>query len=259
MSAYALVTGASSGIGQELARSCARRGIPVILVARRKEALKLLARELEQTSGLQAQAVVLDLSVPGSAQLLYDRCLQEGWEVDYLMNNAGFGDYGLFEHSSPERIRQMMVLNMETLTLLTRLFGADMRRRGRGRILQVASTAAFQPGPYLAVYSATKAYVLSFSEALAEEFRGTGVTVTALCPGATRSEFSVAASMQDSRLFHQKHLPEAREVAEFGMRSLLSGKVLAIHGPGNALMAASVRFVPRVLVRRIARRVLGPR
>lgn len=259
MSTYALITGASSGIGRELAIGMARRGISLILVARRTAALDQLANELQADGNIQAHVLPMDLSLSDSARAVCAKCEEMGWEVEYLFNNAGFGDYGPFAVSNVDRIRQMMDLNMRTLTELTHAFLPGMLQRRKGYILQVASTAAFQPGPYLAVYSATKAFVLSFSEALAEELRGSGVHVTALCPGATRSEFSEAASMQNSRLFQAKGIPDASVVAEYGIKALLRNQVVAIHGVGNALMVEATRLTPRWMVRRVARMVLESR
>jgi uncharacterized protein len=168
------------------------------------------------------------------------------------VNNAGFGDYGYFHEIDIEKEKQMIDLNIRTLTELTYLFGKDMVERKRGKILNVASTAAFQPGPFMAAYFATKHYVLAFSEAIAEEWASFGVKVTALCPGPTESGFSVAASATENQMFAKK-LPSAREVAEYGYRSLISGKRVAIHGKMNNFLAFIVRFTPRIVIVKIIR------
>jgi len=242
----ALVTGASSGIGLEIARILAGDH-DVVLAARSQAALRRLADEL----GSAARAVTVDLSDAGGAADLVRRVPS----VDVLVNCAGFGDFGNFATASPERLDQMLEVNVGALTHLCRAYLPGMLDRGSGRILNVASTAAFQPGPLMAVYYATKAYVLSFSEALAEETRGTGVTVTALCPGPTASGFQAGAAMEHSRLVSGKKLPAAASVAAFGVKAMRRGDVVAVPGLRNRLFAASVRFSPRPLVRRLVHRM----
>ena len=175
--------------------------------------------------------------------------------VDVLVNCAGFGDFGAFATASQERLDQMIEVNVGALTRLCRAYLPGMLQRGSGRILNVASTASFEPGPLMAVYYATKAYVLSFSEALAEEARGTGVTVTALCPGPTASGFQAGAAMEHSRLVKGRKLPTAHSVAEFGVRAMQRGEVVAVPGMQNRLLAASIRFTPRPVVRRLVHRM----
>ena len=172
-----------------------------------------------------------------------------------LVNNAGFGDFGEFADASPERLDQMIELNVGSLTRLSRTYLPAMLERGSGHVLNVASTAAFQPGPLMAVYYATKAYVLSFSEALAEETRGTGVTVTALCPGPTASGFQAGAAMEQSRLVHGRKLPTAASVAAYGVKAMQRGDVVAVPGFGNKVLAASVRFSPRPVIRRMVHKM----
>ena len=242
----ALVTGASSGIGLEIARILAADH-DVVLAARSAAALQELATEL----GGNARAVVADLSDrSGAAKLAADVP-----KVDVLVNNAGFGDFGDFALAAPERLDQMIELNIGSLTRLCREYLPAMLERGSGRIMNVASTAAFQPGPLMAVYYATKAYVLSFSEALAEETRGTGVTVTALCPGPTASGFQAGAAMENSKLVHGKKLPTAASVAAFGVKAMQRGDVVAVPGIGNKMLAASIRVSPRPLVRRLVHKL----
>ena len=172
-----------------------------------------------------------------------------------LVNNAGFGDFGDFATASPEKLDQMIELNVGSLTRLCRVYVPGMLARGSGRIMNVASTAAFQPGPLMAVYYATKAYVLSFSEALAEETRGTGVTVTALCPGPTASGFQAGAAMEASKLVHGKKLPTSASVAAFGVKAMQRGDVVAVPGLQNKMLAASIRLSPRPIVRRLVHKM----
>jgi short-subunit dehydrogenase len=242
----ALITGASSGIGLEIARILAEDH-DVVLAARSAAPLQALATEL----GNNARVVVADLSdASGAAKLA-----AEVPEVDALVNCAGFGDYGNFATEAPEKIDQMIVLNVSSLTSLCRAYLPGMLHRGSGRIMNVASTAAFQPGPLMAVYYATKAYVLSFSEALAEEIRGTGVSVTALCPGPTASGFQAGAAMEQSKLVHGKKLPTAASVAAFGVKAMQRGEVVAVPGFSNKMLAMSIRFSPRPVVRRLVHKM----
>src|SRR6267142_3603408 len=221
----ALITGASFGIGQELARIFAREGYSLVLVARSGDKLRQLAAELEKANGTRSLILASDLSAPGSAAYLHDQTTRAEIDVDVLVNNAGFGQFGLFAENDLEECLQQIQLNITTLTHLTRLYLPEMVARKSGRILNVASTAAFQPGPLMAVYYATKAYVLSLSEALAEETRGTGVTVTALCPGPTASGFQAGAAMEGSRLVRGRKLPTAASVARYGVAAMRKGDV----------------------------------
>ncbi len=241
-----LLTGASSGIGLELGRVFARHKHDLILVARSKEKLEQLAREWSTEFGVKVDVAAVDLSRPNAAGQLANR------DVDILVNNAAFGLNGTFVDLDLRRQLEMIELNVTALTHLTGLFLPAMVKRGRGRILNVASTASFQPGPMMAVYYATKAYVLSFSEAIAEELRGTGVTVTALCPGPTATDFTRVAGMANSRL-HRRFAADAKSVAEKGYRALMKGKRLLVPGMINKLTAVSVRFSPRGLVTRIVK------
>jgi uncharacterized protein len=242
----ALVTGASSGIGAELARLLAADGYDVVVVARRATELEALAADLGG-----ARVIVADLADQSSPAKL----AAEVPDVDVLVNNAGVGDYGPFSDADLAKTLAMIQLNVAALTELTRRYVPGMLARGHGRVLNVASTAAFQPGPLMAVYYATKAYVLSFSEAIAEELRGTGVTVTALCPGPTASGFQAGAAMERSRLVKGRRLPSAAAVARAGYRALRRGDVVAVVGAGNKLLAASIRFTPRPVIRRLVKRM----
>lgn len=247
----ALITGASMGLGLELARLFAADRHDVVLVARSADRLRTLADELTLAHGVNARVEAADLTDPAAPRALYDRLAADGVRVDFLVNNAGFGSNGRFVDLDRARELDQVQVNVTALTDLTHLFAKDMVARGFGRVLNVASSAGFQPGPYMAVYYATKAYVVSFSEAVAHELRGTGVTVTAHCPGATATEFAGKAGNDKSRLF-KTAVAKASDVAQHGYRAMHAGRVVAIHGPGNKLGAFLLRFSPRALARRAA-------
>jgi short-subunit dehydrogenase len=253
MNKTALITGSSSGLGKEFARIHASNGNDLVLVARSKDKLEALKLELEKQFGISVYVIVKDLSDQYAPKSVYDEIKTHKITVDYLINNAGFGDFGLFAETDWEKQLEMINLNVTCLTYLTRLFLPDMIKNKSGKILNIASTAAFQPGPTMSVYFATKAFVLSFSEAIANELKGTGVTVTALCPGATETGFKAAASLEDSNLFKGNQIASSKEVAVFGYNKMMEGKTVAIHGIVNNLMAQSVRFAPRNVVTTIAR------
>jgi short-subunit dehydrogenase len=247
----ALITGASSGIGYELARLFARDHHNLVLVARSADKLAQVAAEL-QTHGVTVKSVALDLTAPPAPNFLFDQLQREGIAIDILVNNAGFGMYGEFSQMPEAEILGQIDLNIRALTELTRLFLPPMLARRHGRIMNVASTAAFQPGPLLAVYYATKAYVLSFSEAIANELRDTGVTVTCFCPGATHTDFAQRAGVSNSRLFKLGAM-SAANVALDGYRAVMEGRTLAISGTHNWLVAQGTRFAPRKMVTAISR------
>jgi uncharacterized protein len=251
----ALITGASNGIGLELAKIHASKGGNLVLVARNKSKLDDLKLELENQYKVSVYTIGKDLSLANAAQEVYDETSQQKIQVDYLINNAGFGDFGMFVETDWNKELQMINLNITTLTQFTKLYLQDMVARKSGRIMNVASTAAFQSGPTMAVYYATKAYVLSFSEAIDNEVSDKGVTVTSLCPGATESGFQAAAAMEESALVKGKKLPTSLEVAEYGYKSMLAGKTVAIHGLMNYIMANSVRFTPRAIVVKLTRKL----
>ena len=227
MPGTAIVTGASSGIGLELARLAARDRHDVVLVARRRERLEELARELASRYG----------------------------PVEVLVNAAGLGVHGFFWETPIEQEREMILVNALALTELTKLCVVPMVSRRRGRIVNLASTAAFQPGPLMAVYYATKAYVLSFTEALAEELRGTGVTATALCPGPTLTEFQAKAGLADTPLFRGPLVLDAATVARVGWEGAKRGKRVVVPGLANRILAAGARYSPRTLATKIARKL----
>jgi short-subunit dehydrogenase len=252
----ALITGASSGIGLELARIHASRGGNLILTARRIDLLENLKKEITEKSGVNVFLIQKDLAQPGAAWEIFESLKKKGIEIDYLINNAGFGLYGKFEEQDSAELRRMIELNITALTELTHLFLPSMIKRGNGRIMNVASTAAFQAGPLLSVYSATKAYVLHFSEGVGNETSHTGVTITAFCPGATATGFQEAAHIGESRLVKGKKLPEAEPVALYGYKAMLKGKKVAIPGFMNAVMAATTGFMPRAWVTGVARMMM---
>src|SRR5262245_58932545 len=250
----ALITGASSGIGLELAKLAAADGCNLILLSRRQERLESLARDLSVAHRVSARVVTADLADPKASERVAEDLQKERVAVDVLVNNAGLGLYGPFSKSDLRRQLEVLQVNVVALTELTRRLLPGMIERRRGRILNVASTAAFQPGPYMAVYYATKAYVLSFSEAIAEELEGTGVTVTALCPGPTTTEFQGVAGV-DAALFPKPLVMDAPEVASAGWAAMKRGKRVVIPGMANKLVKEAVRFSPRRLVTAAAGRL----
>lgn len=245
-----LITGASAGIGVELARSFAPDGVDFVLVARREDKLEELAHELRR-SGAEVRVLPMDLSERDAPQRIFDELGGEDAGIDILVNNAGFGARGKFAELDEQRQADIVHVNIAALTRLSRLFLPQMMARGRGGILNVASLAAFQPGPYMAIYCATKAYVLSFSEALAEETRKTGVTITALCPGVTVSEFHDIAGTTGMKMI-MSGIASTESVAKLGHRAFRNGKVVVVTGLMNRILAQSVRFTPRLIMRRVA-------
>jgi len=244
----ALITGASSGIGKELARIHAERGGNLIVVARRQDKLNELKVELEEKHGINVTAFVKDLSEAGAAKALYHEIKATGIQVDYLINNAGFGLRGKFHELPWERQLQMINLNMVALTELMYLILPDMLARNSGKILNVSSTASLMPGPLQAIYFATKAYVTFLSNGIAEELHDTNITVTNLMPGATETEFAQTSGMDKTSLF--KNTVSARSVAEDGYNSMIDGKLDEISGLTTAqkMMGAFVPFLPKKLL-----------
>lgn len=240
-----LITGASMGIGREFARIYARRAATLVLVARSADTLAAVQAELMEDPQLTAQIVVIaaDLSQPGAAHALFAECEQRCLHIDTLINNAGFGAFGPFADSSITTVHEMITVNIVALTELTHLALTGMRERGSGHILQVASTAAFQPGPLLAVYYATKAYVLSFSSALNQELQGSGVSVTTLCPGPTRTAFNVRANRRST-----PYAMDAESVARSGYAGLNRGRLVVIPGLRSRVSVALTRCLPRRLL-----------
>lgn len=256
----ALITGASAGIGKAMAPLFARDGHDLVLVARGKDRLEALAAELQAAHRVTAHVIAADLTDPAAPFQIFEETQRRGLTIDFLVNNAGFGSNGPFLDLSLPREAEMVEVNCAALLKLTHFYAGPMRARGFGRVLNIASTAGFQPGPYMATYYASKAFVVSFSEALAHELRDTGVTVTCHCPGATHTEFAAKAGNDKSRLFQQPGVASAEAVAAHAYTAMMRGKALAIHGALNALLVQSLRFSPRALVRTIAAEVnLPPR
>ena len=243
-----LITGASAGLGAEFARQCAARGENLVLVARRRDRLEALRAEL----GGNVTIIDADLAPAGAHDALLGRLAAEGLEVELLINNAGFGLSGPVAGQAAERHCEMIDLNVRALTALTRAVLPGMLARGHGGILNVASTAAFQPGPYMAVYYATKAYVLSFTEALHQELKGTGIKVTALCPGPTATEFFDVAKVKG---LLPRLAADAPGVVRAGLKGLDRNRAIVIPGGRNRLLAQGSRFLPRAAMRRVMARI----
>ncbi len=252
MKGLAVVTGASGGIGKEIARILASEGYDLVIVARSADKLRELSEELVSAHGISVTEVAADLSVEEGRKALFDMTQQT---PAILVNNAGFGDYGPFAECPWEKQDEMIRLNMLALSHITRHFLPDMISAGSGRILNVASVAAFEPGPLMSVYYASKAYVLSLSEALSVELKGTGVTVTALCPGPVNTGFSKAANAEDVSLFKKSSGADAAKVAEFAVRKMHRGKPIAVYGALFKVSLFFVKILPRAAVRRLIYRI----
>ena len=257
----ALLTGASSGIGLEMAELLAGRGVDLVLVARSADKLEGLGEKLSRETGATVHVLSVDLSEPEGARRVFDFTRTQGIEIDILVNNAGVGVFG--EHTSLDRdkLDRMLQLNINAVCDLCHLFGAGMRRRKKGRILNVASTAAYQPVPYFAAYGASKAFVLNFSEALAKEMEDHGVTVSCLSPGPTDTGFFSEIDQQGVRnsQFDKAGRVGARSVAEIGIEMMFKGQLSRVVGTTNNLVAFSSRLAPRTLVASISKRMLRPK
>jgi len=253
---WALVTGGSSGIGVALAKQLAAEGTHLVLAARRRERLEELARTLRQSHGIRTEVFIADLARPEAPQEIYDFTKQKGIEIDLLINNAGFGQYGELTAMEPQRLLDMVQVNCAAVVHLTRLYIADMVARQRGDVLILASTASFQAVPYITTYAATKAFDLLFAEGLAEEMKRYGIRVCALCPGSTESEFHAVAGQEK---FNGRHAQEtAEKVARAGLQALAEGKSYVISGMGNYWGAQMQRLVPRRAVVRVAAKMFRP-
>ena len=249
--ATALITGASGGIGLELAKTFAQKKVNLVLIARNEKKLNEIAEKFVQ-SGVSVSVYPKDLSVLKNAEEIYNDLKNKSVSIDYVVNNAGFGLHGSLTETSWQRELEMINLNMVTLTYLTKMFAADMKKIGWGRILNVASTGSFQPGPFMAVYCATKAYVLSLSEALNTELKGSGVVISTLCPGVTDTGFHEIADTANTTLLKRSRHASAKEVAEYGYRLMMKRKSVGVHGFMNRAMVFSLRFTPRNAVTVIA-------
>jgi short-subunit dehydrogenase len=255
MANTALITGASSGIGTELARIHAARGEDLVLVARSGDRLEALKGELESAHNISVTVLVEDLSIAGSAARVFAATESAGLQIDVLMNNAGFGGHGKFHQRELSKEQAMIHLNMVTLTELTHMYLQGMVQRGRGKILNVASTAGFMPGPLQAVYYATKAYVLSFSQAIATELADTGITVTALCPGPVATGFVAEANLENIAMFDRS--ASAVSVAECGYKAMEQGKLVTINDPSlNFMLNWIVPLLPRKAMLKLSRKTM---
>lgn len=251
MNKTVLITGASSGIGLELSKIFARNNYNLVLVSQNEENLRKAASIIhKENTEITIYAIAKDLSKVSSPQEIFDYTIKNSIQVDILVNNAGIQVYGNFHDTNMDDILKLMNVNMFAMTKLTRLFVEGMIKRGHGKILNVASTGAFQPCPLNAVYCASKAFVLYTSEAIGEEMKGTGVTVTALCPGATRTNFAKRAKIENTKLFRGK-VSEPSKVAEMGYKGLMKGKSVVVTGVSNKLITQSVRIIPRNMVTKI--------
>jgi short-subunit dehydrogenase len=249
---YALITGASAGLGVDFAKLFANDGHSLILVARRLERMEELAKEITaQHPSIKVEIIDMDLAVAGAGQTLFDEVQRRGHFVEFLVNNAGFGSNGSFAKLPLSKELQMIDLNIRTLVEATHLFLQPMLQKRSGFVLNIGSTAGFQPGPFMATYYASKAFVNSFSEALSEELRGTGVSCTILAPGATATEFAKSASVEDKKLFKAQAPASSASVARTGYEAMMNRRTLSIAGFTNKLLPQALRFSPRFLVRRI--------
>ena len=253
MNQTALITGASGGIGYELARIFAEHGYDLVLIARNEPALQVYAAELSKHYPISAKVMGKDLSLPSAPFEIADQLKRENIPVDILVNNAGAGLYGFFSETDLSLELKMLQLNIVALTALTKLMLAEMIKRRRGKILNVASTAAFQPGPLMSVYYASKAYVLSFSEALSCELKGSGISVTALCPGLTLTGFQKNAGLSEVKLLKKWVMMDAGSVARAGFVGLMNGKSMVVTGFLNRILVFSVRLLPRNFITAVAR------
>lgn len=253
MNKTVLITGASSGIGYELSKVFSRNGYNLVLVSRNRQRLEVIAKEMEKQHDIQAKVIQKDLSKSSASQELYNDIVADGIEIDVLVNNAGFGINGKFTEFSTEKHMELIQLNITSLTMLCNLFGTDMVKRRSGKILNVASTAAFQAGPLMSTYYASKAYVLLLSEGLNNEFAQDGVHVSVLCPGPTETEFAAQADMDSSKIANVPWIMSAAKVAEICFSGLMRGKKIIIPGLMNKLIAFSTRLAPRSVLVLITR------
>lgn len=258
MALTALITGASTGIGYELSKCFAADHHNLIIVARQEQRLQQVAKELTKQFGITVKVITADLAQPDAPQKIADAVREDSLQVDYLVNNAGYGLGGKFAETDLATELGMIQVNISSLVALTKLFLPEMIARKFGKVMNVASTAAFQPGPLMAIYCATKSFELVFSEAIANELKGTGVTVTALCPGPTASEFQKRAQIENTRLVKGKPLGmmTAEQVAKIGYHGFMGGKRIVIPGLLNKIGAHSTRLSPRAMTTQIARMIM---
>lgn len=252
-----LITGASGGIGRECAEIFAKNGFDVVLTARSEDKLHTIKKAVEEKYGVTATVIAMDLSKPDAALTLQKQLFEQSIVVDVLINNAGFGDYAGFLDSDWNKQKNMVDLSITALMQMTYLFGNEMRKRGKGRILNLSSAAGLCPGPYMSIYYASKAFVLSFSQAVSEELKGTGVTVTSLCPGPAKTGFEEAADMKYAKLFVNIKPVSPADVAKTGYKAVMRGKAVTYHGMPTKLVNIGTRLAPRGIVRMIVKRING--
>lgn len=251
MKSTVLITGASSGIGYEFAKIFAKKHYNLVIVARSKGKLLQIKKEFEYKYKISVTVIVKDLSEKDAAYDVFDALQDKGIHVEILINNAGFGDFGKFVDCDWNKQYEMVQVNIIAMMQMTKCFMKPMIREGHGKILNLSSTAAFQPGPYMSNYYAGKAFVLSFTEAISMELKGTGVTIMALCPGPTRTGFESVATLGKSKLFRTLKVAKASEVAKFGYKRLWKGKTVAVHGIQNKALSLGIKVTPRKLIRTI--------
>lgn len=257
MNKTALITGASKGIGRELAHFFAKDGCNLVLVARSEIELNSLKAELKEKNSISVHIFIKDLCQPDSAKEIFNELKAKNIDIDYLVNNAGFGDYGSFAKAEWETYENMIALNMTTLTQFCHIFIKDWKGRKPGKILNISSIAAFQPGPMMAVYFATKAFVLSLSEAIGQELRHDNITVTTICPGPTSTHFGEVSGMNASQLVKRVKIANAKDVAELGYNAMMKGSATVIHGAQNKIVPFFLRFIPRVWIIRLSAKIMG--
>lgn len=253
----ALITGACSGIGYEFSCLFASQNYNLVLVDINEKKLIEISDQFTQQYNISVTSIAKDLSIPTSPKDIYVELREASIHIDVLVNNAGFGIYGLFHETNLNSELEMIQVNLVSLTQLTKLFLKHMVEQGDGKILNVSSTAAFQPGPLMSVYFATKAYILSFSEAIANELEDTGVSVTVLCPGPTQSAFHQRTGTENSQRMKDMKMMDAKTVAEIGFRGLMKGQTVVIPGAKNRILAEAVRFLPRNQVTKMSKAVQG--
>lgn len=252
-----LITGGSKGIGRACARVFAKKGYTIVLTARNKEELGFVKKKVEQKYDVKVTVIPIDLSKADAAVLLQEKLEKKKINVDVLVNSAGFGDFCNFFDSNWDKQKNMIDVNITALMQMTYIFGKTMRERGSGSIVNLASAAALSPGPYMATYYATKAFVLSFSQAVAKELEGTGVTVTAICPGPTKTGFEETANMENSNMFVAIKPAFAIDVAKTIYEAVEDGKVVKYHGMPTKLINIGTRFAPRYITRIVAKKING--
>lgn len=255
MNGTVLITGATGGLGREFASIFAKNGYDLILTAKKHDALSLMKTELESEHSVAVMVIAKDLSDDDATSDIFNAVVDSGSKVDILVNNAGFGDFSEFSKCDLNKQEEMIRVNILALTRLTRLFLPEMIRSDNGKILNLSSIAGFEPGPYMSVYYASKSFVLSFSEALSRELRGTNVTVTVLCPGPTRTGFDKAAGEGAVKMFSSIRPADPKEVVEYSYKMLMKGKVIAVPGIGNKFLIQIQRVLPRSTVRSFVARI----